>query len=494
MAKGLSVSRLINVTINLGPRAATRRNFGVLCIAGPSDVITAQERIRFYTGTDGIAEEFGLDAPEYKAAEVFFSQSPRPSIVAVARWLKSASSAVLRGGILTAAEQLMGAWTSITDGAFTLTVGGAAHTVSGLDFSGQTNLNGVASVIRDALAPAGATIAWDGGRFTAQTLSGGTAAALGWASAPTGDAPGTDIAAMLKLTAATALTPEPGRDPESPAECAAALADLTSGWYGLTFADQALTDEQHLAVAAAVEAMDTARLYALTITDTRALDAAHEGLPAALKAAKYKRTFWQYSDNPYAVASGIGRAFTVNFGGNRTAITLMYKQEPGVVPQYLTETQARVLEAKNGNVFAYYDNDTAILQPGVMASGDFFDEIHGLDWLADAVQTACYNLEYTSSTKISQTDEGLTEFVNVIEAQFVQARNNGLIAPGTWNQDGFGQLKRGDYLPKGWYIYAPPMDSQDQSEREQRKAPPIQCAIKLAGAIHTADVLINVNR
>ena len=68
------------------------------------------------------------------------------------------------------------------------------------------------------------------------------------------------------------------------------------------------------------------------------------------------------------------------------------------------------------------------------------------------------------------------------------------MAPGRWNADGFGALEQGEMLTTGYYIYAPAIEDQDQSEREQRKAPVLQCAVKLAGAIHFADVVINVNR
>ena len=129
-----------------------------------------------------------------------------------------------------------------------------------------------------------------------------------------------------------------------------------------------------------------------------------------------------------------------------------------------------------------------------MAGGAFFDEIHGLDWLQNAVQNECYNRLYQSKTKIPQTDGGVTIIVNTIAKCLDEAVNNGLIAPGVWNADGFGQLATGDYLPKGYYIYAQPVDKQPQSEREQRKSPPIQTAAKLAGAIHFVDVQIDVNR
>jgi hypothetical protein len=145
-------------------------------------------------------------------------------------------------------------------------------------------------------------------------------------------------------------------------------------------------------------------------------------------------------------------------------------------------------------VFVQYSNDTAIYQYGTMANGDYFDEIHGLDWLADAIQTEEYNLLYTSTTKIPQTDAGGTQIMGVGNAVCEEGVNNGLIAPGQWNSDGFGTLERGDFLQSGYYIYMPLMAEQAQSTREQRIAPPFQVAVKLAGAVHEIDGIINVNR
>ena len=173
---------------------------------------------------------------------------------------------------------------------------------------------------------------------------------------------------------------------------------------------------------------------------------------------------------------------------------MKFKQEPGVRAETITETQAAALTAKNVNVFVNYDNDTAIIQQGVMSDGTFFDERHGLDWLENDIQTAVYNLLYTSTTKIPQTDEGTHLIMTTIEDRLAQAVANGLVAPGQWNAGGFGQLKQGDYLSKGFYVYAAPVATQSQADREARKSVPIQVAVKLAGAIHSVDVLINVNR
>lgn len=179
-------------------------------------------------------------------------------------------------------------------------------------------------------------------------------------------------------------------------------------------------------------------------------------IASRLKAAAFGTTCVQYSSqSPYAAVSILGRAFTVNFAGWRTTITIKFKQEPGIVAETLTQTRALTLQQKNCNVFVNYDNDTAILQEGVMCNADFFDERHGLDWLQNYVQTNYYNRLYTSSTKVPQTDEGITDLLTNVEASLAQGAENGLIAPGVWGGDGFGALNTGDTLTKGYYVYSP---------------------------------------
>jgi hypothetical protein len=160
----------------------------------------------------------------------------------------------------------------------------------------------------------------------------------------------------------------------------------------------------------------------------------------------------------------------------------------------LTETQALTLRAKNCNVFVNYDNDTAIIQEGKMANGYFFDEVHGLDWLQNAIQTDVWNLLYQSQTKIPQTDPGISQICTTVENTSNRAVRNGLLAPGLWNGPNMGALRTGQALTKGFYVFADLVANQPQADREARKAPPIQVAAKLAGAVHFADVLVNVNR
>lgn len=378
---GLSVSRVSNVTVTLSAKAAQGRNFGSMLILGASTVIPISERIREYASADDVGTDFGITSEEYKAALIWFSQSPQPTMVYIGRWVET----------LVTAE-----------------VG------------------------------------------TVETLPQAVNTLLGYNS-------------WYGLHLAVASDP--------------ALADVTS-------------------VAAAIQAATVSRIFAYSTSDTAVMDSATSAdIAATFKAAGYGRTFIQYSSKSrYAALSAFGRAFTVDFTGSNTTITLKFKQEPGVTYETLTAPQADALEAKNCNVYVYYNNDTAILEQGVMCNGDFFDERHGLDWLQNAVQTADYNTMYTSTTKIPQTDKGTTKRIANIELVLQQAVTNGLFAPGKWTGGDIGELTTGDTLTKGYYIYAQNVDDQTQADREARKGVPIQVAAKLAGAVHYGTVAITVVR
>ena len=91
-------------------------------------------------------------------------------------------------------------------------------------------------------------------------------------------------------------------------------------------------------------------------------------------------------------------------------------------------------------MFAAYDNDTAIFQEGVMAGSAYFDEIHGLDWLQNAVQTEVWNLLYQSKTKIPQTESGANQVIACIEACLEEAVNNGSSHPARGTPTASGSL------------------------------------------------------
>ena len=607
MSLQLDISDIVPVSVIVSPLAAPYSNFGTMMVMGSSDVIDVTQRYRQYANINQVLGDFTNTSPEYLAALNYFSQSPSPSLLYIGRWAQSATSAKLHGGILAAAAQLLANFTSVTTGGFAIHMDGLPRSITALNFSAQTNLNGVAAQIQTKLAAlvSGSTCVWNStySRFEITDGSTGVTSVLGYGKPPTstgyvgfagmpsandtvtfngtvvtfvtsgatgnqvnlvaGNVPGTiaallaflngsadtqlvkftyysdgvsklyveaaasgaggdsltlakngtnlsvsaatlsggtatDVSALLALTAATgALAPVAGMAAESCLSGAQALANASSQWYALMVATATPpSDSDNIAIAAYILASNRQRIYCITIQSTTCLDPSQTAdLASVLAASRNKRVFWQYSSsNAYAVASLFGRAATVNFAANNSTITLMFKQEPGITPESLTETQAATIKAKGGNVFVNYDNNTAILQPGQMSNGYFMDEVHGLDWLSNAIQTDVFNLFYQSSTKIPQTDSGVHLVVNQINDTLSRAVANGLVAPGVWNAGGFGQLLQGNTLSSGFYVYAPPIATQSQADRETRACPPIQIAAKLAGAIHSTPIVLNVNR
>ena len=499
MAQGLSVDDVANVTINMSPAPSAQRNFGVLLIAGSSNVIDVQERIRQYSDINGVASDFPPSAPEYQAASAFFAQSPQPSILDIGRWARTATSGMLRGAIFSAAQQisLLTTLQGINNGSFAIQIDGVQKTVTGLNFSSIITLNGAASIINAQLT--GATVAWMPDSNARFVVTSNTVGATSLVSFATATGAGTDVSNTLGLTAAAGGYTVSGQAAETPLSAVQAFdsgSSIFAGWYGFIFADSTVTDNQHLSVAGYIEASATTHIYGITTSESQALDPNQTtDIGSAIKALGYRRTFTQYSSSsPYAAVSAFARAFTVDFTANNSTITLKFKQEPGIVPETLTETQAAALRAKNINVFVNYNNATAIIQEGVMGNGFFFDEVHGTDWLQNNVQNAVFNLLYTSPTKIPQTDPGVHEIVTVVSNAMSDGVNNGLIAPGLWTGPAIGSLTTGSMLTLGYYVYAPSVSSQNPADRAARKAPTIQAAIKLAGAVHFANVLISVNR
>jgi len=490
MTQGLDVSRIVKVDVVLSPQGAAVRNFGLLLLIGDSDVISGAERIRTYTDVDSIAADFGTSAPEYEAALLYFSQNPRPEEVQIGRWLRTATAGFLNGGILSASQQTIANWTSITDGTFTIEFDGVSEDVTGLDFSAQTNLNGVAAIITAALT--GGVMAWNGERFIATSDTTGVTSTVSYA---TTEGTGTDISAQLKLTSATADVPVDGFAAETPLDAAIALYDISSDWYMSAFAaDTMPTDDQLIDVAAFIQAASISRVLFVTDTDTRELDAEYlTNISTRLQALEYNRSAVQYSQNKYAIASIAGIWSGVDFDASNSALTVMFKTEPGVVAEKISETQANTLKQKRANVYVQYSTNNAIIQYGVMSYELYMDERQSFDWLQNAVQIAVFNL-LLQSPKIGQTDAGITTICNAISGVLSQAVTNGMIAPGVWNGPSFGPLVTGQQLQSGFLVYAPPVSSQSQVDREARISVPIQCAIKLAGAIQEVDILINVNR
>lgn len=486
----LSVSDLVSVSVNLSPKAVPTANFGSLALLGSSDRIDVSERIRKYSSLDGVLVDFATTDPEYKAAALFYAQVPQPKDLFIGKWAEAAVAGRLYGGALSTAQQALSAFTAVSDGGMKVDVDGTEKDLADLDFSLATTLPGIATIVTTALASS-ATVTYDSvnKRFMVKSATTGTTSTVSFATAPD---TGTDVSLLLNLTSALSAKAVGGVAAESMLDGVKAIAAKSNDFFGLAIATASPADDDILAVAEYIEA--TNRFLVTTTQDADALDASStDDLAYKLKDAGYNRTACQYSSSsPFAAVSMFARQASVAFDQQSSTITLQFKNEVSVQAEDLTESSAATLAAKNCNVFVKYNNSTAIIQHGTVASGQYIDSIVGLSWLSNALQVALFNALYTSTTKIPQTDPGVNQLVATAHQIMDSAVNNGLVAPGVWTGPAIGAIKTGQTLTAGYYIFAPLVATQSLADRAARKSPSLQIAVKLGGAIHSVDLALNV--
>lgn len=491
----LSISSLINVSDTLAAAAAQAQSTQTMLVLVDDPNIDTVTRFENFASATAVATWFGSNAAATAAATPWFGQLPQPTTLSIGRWVQGAASGQLLGAPLTASQQTISNWTAVTTGGFTITIdGGSPEVITGLNFSAVSNLNAVAAVIQGHLT--GATIVWNANsqNFVVTSNTTGTSSTVSFATAP---GSGVDISTMLGLkSTSSGCFQAPGLAAET-ALAAATLFDERFGqeWYGLMLIGAA--DSDVLAVAQFLAGSSNKHfVFGSTIEAGVLVSTSTTDLAYVLQNAAVAKTAVQYNGtSPYSVMSLAGRILTVDYTGTNTDINLMYKQEPGITPDALHTSQLAAALAKNCNVFVSYNNGANIIQPGICSNGQWIDTVIGTDALCLAIQSAVFNLLYTTPTKIPQSDAGMHQVKVTIEQVCQQFAQNGFLAPGVWNGPLFGSLQNNNdgtppTLTKGYYVFAPPIATQSLTTRQQRLSVPFQIAARIAGAVQTVNVNI----
>lgn len=259
-----------------------------------------------------------------------------------------------------------------------------------------------------------------------------------------------------------------------------------------------ITTQTHMLAAAAV--IQALNKIAFFVSRTSA-DIASGGMLDLLDTGSFTQSrglFYGGADDSSALvmmASYVGRALSTNFSGSLTTQTMHLKDLVGVQPDP-TLTQTLLNEAQLAGVDVYCSIQGV---PKVYTSGanTFFDDVYNLLWFVGALKIAGFNILAQTSTKIAQTEDGVSALKGGYRAVCEQAVTNQFLAPGTWTSpNSFGNLA--DFLAnisqRGYYIYSQPVSQQSPTDRAARKAPLIQIAAKYAGAIHSSTVIVNINK
>jgi Protein of unknown function (DUF3383) len=288
--------------------------------------------------------------------------------------------------------------------------------------------------------------------------------------------------------------------PRQPAEKtqAAIVRTLSSVYYFGVLVDEDMHSaaSDFSALATYVQTLDKVFFYA----SPNSADYAPGGMLDLIRSGSLTQTRCLYyndgtaADTQNMAAAYAGRALTTNFAGVRTTQTMHLKTLAGIVPDTTVDQTALTAIATAGvDCYVSIAGVSSLMTSG---NNTFWDSIYNRFWIKFAIQTAGFNFLRNTSTKIPQTEVGMEALKNEFRKICEQAVTNGFVGAGTWTSStviGSPTDMIRSIGDVGYYVYSQPINSQNSTDRANRLAPAIQIAIKEQGAIHSANVIVEVN-
>lgn len=228
------------------------------------------------------------------------------------------------------------------------------------------------------------------------------------------------------------------------------------------------------------------------------------GIASVIKDSGYDKTrvllYMQDDDSDDTAATKMAaayasRALSTNFTGSNTTQTMHMKDLVGITADGdLTQTILTKAITAGADTYGNYAGVPKVYSTG---ANEFFDDVYNRCWFVGALEVAGFNYLAQTSSKIPQSEAGVGGLKGAYRKVLEQAITNQYLAPGSWTSpDTFGVLEdfHRNIQDRGYYIYSLPVSLQSSADREDRKAPLIQIAAKSAGAIHSSNVIVYINK
>lgn len=488
----IPASQIVQVNPRLLQPGGTDLEFnGLLLSASP--LIPASQLVLPFPDAASVGDYFGLESPEYQAAQVYFlgytNSFKKPRALYVASRVAEARSAWLRSGPWTGTlEQLQTAGT----GGLSLTVNGQSVTAHNLSFADATSYSDVAQKLQTALTEGlpGLTVTWSSltKAWEITSPTSGADSTITYAQAPE---TGVDFAGLLKLTEATGAVLSPGMDALSAGANMEAILDLTENFVCFTTVAQP-TEADALALAQWASGKGVAYLYIYWDNDPRLLQPNNTAtIAAALAEANVGATCGVWNSLAYA-AMIMGTAASIDWERRNGAITFAFKSQDGLAANVVTGTDAINLEAQNMNFMGDYAtrNDQFIfLYPGRMfGTWIWIDTYLNAVWLNNALQVACM-AGFEQTPRVPYNEEGYTLIRAWMQDPVNRALNAGIIDTGvTLSAAQKAELTReagrdisGELFTDGYVIQ---VNDPAPAVRQKRESPEASCWYCYGGSVH----------
>ncbi|MEZ5691193.1 MAG: DUF3383 family protein [Rickettsiales bacterium] len=485
----IDISNIINVSITNTPQGVGVRNVNNLLLL-TNEKPNNYDVYRSYVSASAVAEDYGTDSLTTKMATAIFAQTPniltgkgRLNITP----MKSAVSATSGKSTTVNLTSELSAITAVGDGDLRVTINSVINDLANLDFTGATTLEDVAAVMGSRLIDAEVKALNNTLIFTSKKVGSSSAVTI---SALSGGS-GTDLAGASYFDSANATeTVGSNSSGESVLEAITRIdggVPFTGVMTSLDLEDAAIST-----IAAFIQARDNLFLHHAASTQDIA------GIVKTIKDASQKKTRLllytkSIADANIMKAAYAGRAFSVNMDGSQLAQTMHLKSLSNITPDTgISQTLYDLAKTNGCDIYVDYG------VPAICSTGgnDYFDNQYSNLAIKFALTTAGFNFLRQTNTKVPQTEEGMNGLKSAYSVVCEQFVKNGFIAGGSWtSSETFGdpEIFKENILRKGFYVYSLPITQQNSTEREARKAPLVQIALKRSGAIHESDVIAIIN-
>ena len=481
------LSYTINVSLSAVPTGLADFNTNSIAIFS-NETAGFSGAYQAYITPSAVASDFGSDSLTYKMASALFTPVPNFRTGGGYLYIFPFDGTNATAGTFTTAD-ISGnitAFKSVSSGSLSITIDGTNTVVNGLDFTSISTIEDIVTVLNKQnldvyIEAVGDTIKFTSKRYgTASTVEISTITGAG----------------IVDLSAATYLDASNGTDvagTNATGDLGQAVKDaLQQVYFGGVLTTQYTDDTTYLANSTAIQALDCSYYEVISsLTDI-------SGVGASIKSAgngKTRTLAYSLENGKLAIATYATIAKSVNYKGVNTANTMNLKTLTGISPDSgLSDTYVL---AANTNGVDIYGNTGGL---SVVYSNDnngYTDDIENQLWFKKAIEVAGFNYLRQTNTKIPQTEAGMAGLKNAYAQICEQGIRNGVIGAGAWASPiPFGDPEdfERNIAEKGYYIYSVPVALQSQPDREARKAPVVQIAIKMSGAFHFSDVIITVER
>lgn len=391
-------------------------------------------------------------------------------------------------------DSILTALKLLSNADLTVTLDGTDYTLSGMDLTNVSSVADVVAIFNAQGLDCNISVV-DTNKIQFQSRRYG-ATESGVALKATTAGSGTDLYGSSYLNGANQVTTA-GTDASGTSLADAVSASEQQAFFGGVLTTQFCENATVLANATAIQGKDHIYFEATQSLKNMAV------LGNSIKSAGDGKTrllaysFGGADASKQAIATYATMASSTNYNGTDTCLTMNLKTLTGILPD-LNLTQTYVSQAKTNGVDIYGSLEGL----GVVFSNNnngYTDDLTGQLWLKKDLEVNGFNYLRKTNTKIPQTESGMTGLKNAYEVSLQQGVTNGFIGTGVgWGDEvpiPFGNPEdfRRNILENGYYIYSLPISQQSQADREERKAPLIQIAVKTAGAIHSSNVIVNIS-